>query len=398
MQQYWQNRHRFHQHTKASLLLSGKPYFSRLHTLIAQAKHSIHLQFYIFDEDSTGSEVIEALIQARQRGVNVYVIVDGYASNNISKQTIQQLRNSDVYFKRFSPIKSFYLRIGRRMHHKIVLIDDQIALIGGLNIADKYAGVNEPHPWLDFAVEVKGSVVTDIKKMVDSYLPKNFRKSFNKRNIETEQIGETSSAIAMPIGQCRLLQNDWRRGYIEISASYRQAIREANQELIIVASYFFPNNSILRLIKKARQRGVRVVFLTGSSSDVVILGAAVKYLYDWMLRNGIEIYEWQPNVMHGKILLRDGSEVNIGSYNLNALSDFGSTEANIQIIDTAFAAHTKQILWYELGQNSKRIDKTYFTSTITWWMRLYRWFSYHVFRTSLKLLFVVMQRSRFKAA
>jgi cardiolipin synthase len=382
MRPHWLIKHMYHYDTQVSLLLSGRAYFDALLALIEHATDSVHMQFYIFDEDQTGKQVINALLRAAKRGVRVCLVVDGYASSKITKETVALLRQNGIYFKYFSPIKTFYLRVGRRMHHKIVVVDGTEALVGGINIADKYAGIDAPHAWLDFAVKLQGSVVQDIVQMVHTYIPKKHRTT------KVREINSGNVAV-------RLLQNDWRRGYIEISASYRQAIRQSKHELIIVASYFFPSNSMLRLLKKARQRGVRIVFFTGSSSDVIILGSAIRYLYDWMLRNGIEIYEWQPSVMHGKVLIKDGEEVNIGSYNLNALSDFGSTEANIHLLDNAFANQVKSILNNEITTSSKRIDRYYFSKTVTPLRRLLRWISYHLFRVALKLLFVLMQRSRF---
>jgi cardiolipin synthase len=382
MRPHWLIKHIFHYDTQVSLLLSGRAYFDALLGLIEHATDSVHIQVYIFDEDDTGKQFINALLRAAKRGVRVCLVVDGYASSKITKQTVALLRQNGIYFKYFSPIKTFYLRVGRRMHHKIVVVDGTEALVGGINIADKYAGIDAPNAWLDFAVKLQGSVVQDIVQMVHTYIPKKHRTT------KVREINSGNVAV-------RLLQNDWRRGYIEISASYRQAIRQSKHELIIVASYFFPSNSMLRLLKKARQRGVRIVFFTGSSSDVIILGSAIRYLYDWMLRNGIEIHEWQPSVMHGKVLIKDGEEVNIGSYNLNALSDFGSTEANMQVLDSNFAQQVKAILNREISNDGQRIDQGYFNKTITPLLRLQRWFSYHLFRISLKFLFVVMQRSRF---
>lgn len=382
MRPHWLIKHKYYTDTRPVLLLSGRAYFDALLSLIDRAIISLHLQFYIFDEDQTGKQVIEALLRAAKRSVRVCLVVDGYASSKITKETIVLLRQNGVFFKFFSPIKSFYLRVGRRMHHKIAVADGVDAIVGGINIADKYAGVGAPHAWLDFAVQLNGSVVQDIMRMVQAYVPKKYRMPVSNAD-------EHGSSTA------RLLQNDWRRGYVEISASYRQAIRQSKHELIIVASYFFPSSSILRLLKKARQRGVRVVYFTGSSSDVIILGSAIRYLYDWMLRNGIEIFEWQPTVMHGKVLIRDGVEVNMGSYNLNALSDFGSTEANIQLLDDAFANQVISILNNEIATSGKRIDQYYFSKTVTPLLRLLRWISYHLFRVALKLLFIVMQRSRF---
>ena len=157
--------HSFKSIQSINLLRSGEQYFNRLIELIEKAHYSIHLQVYIFDTDTTGNEIAAALIRAAKRGVSVYVVLDAYASNRFSESKLIELKQVGIHIKLFAPYAIKNFKIGRRLHHKIVMIDEQIALIGGINIAQKYRGSLYQNPWLDLAVEVNGRICFDIKEL-----------------------------------------------------------------------------------------------------------------------------------------------------------------------------------------------------------------------------------------
>jgi cardiolipin synthase len=111
-------------HNKVELVRGGKRYFDLLEHIIDQAHTIIHLQAYIFNEDETGNRVINALLKAAKRGVEIFVVVDGYASRNISKACIESLKSASIHFRWINPIfKSRYFYFGRRLHHKVVVAD-----------------------------------------------------------------------------------------------------------------------------------------------------------------------------------------------------------------------------------------------------------------------------------
>src|SRR5262249_11928229 len=123
----------------------------------------IHLQVYILDDDETGQLVTNALIAAARRGVKVYVMVDGYASQGLPHEFVQTIKDSGIHFRFFSPLlKSKYFYFGRRMHHKIVVVDNECALTGGLNISNRYNDMPDQTAWLDFALYVEGTIAKDL--------------------------------------------------------------------------------------------------------------------------------------------------------------------------------------------------------------------------------------------
>ncbi len=362
------------------LLQSGDEYFTALYEHIGSAKQSIHLQVYIFDDDETGNCVTDLLCKAAKRGVAVEVVVDAFGSGDLSAETITKLKQAGIRFKKFSPLfttKGFH--VGLRLHHKIALFDGQTALIGGINIANKYRGDAATIPWLDFAVEIKGPCVQDIEEVCKVIWQKN--NAPKPKQTEFENSGM----------QARILQNDWLRRKIEISTAYRQAIRKSDKEIVLVASYFLPGIRIRRLLKNARKRGVAITVLLGGVSDVQSVKRASNYLYRWLIRNGINIYEWKPSVLHGKIALVDGKWVTIGSYNINFLSDYGSLELNAEIADKEFASAVHKRIINVIAEGCEEITDEKYKQTSLCGMFL-DWLSYQLIRTSFKIMFLLMKR------
>lgn len=373
---------------RITLVKSGSDFFDLLLNLIRSSKHVIHLQFYIFDLDKTGLLVLDELKLAVKRGVSVFVVVDAYASEQITPKVCSLFTANGIYIKRFSPLKSKRgFGIGRRLHHKLVWVDGHTALVGGINIADKYSGYHHQEPWLDFAVKVEGPLCNEIRKTCDEVLPNRLLKLTYKK------LPRPSSVKNLP-HLSRIRKNDWFRSRIEISRSYRQAFRQANQSITIVASYFLPGNRVRKLIKNASKRGVKVTVILVGFSDVPFIKPAMTYLYDWMLRNNITIYEWQNSVLHGKLAVADGYWTTIGSYNLNALSDYGSLEANVEVFDKNFAAETEQLLLHYIQTGCVQVSKEKYLKNKNLFQQFGRWFSYVLIRMSLRILFGLMQIRR----
>ncbi len=373
--------HTFKSGHTIKLLQSGAPYFDRLFACISKATYEIHLQVYIFDEDETGKRVIQLLIDAARRGVKVFVVVDAFGTDQLSKETILKMQAYGIQFREFSPLfTSGGFHLGRRLHHKIALFDEEVALVGGINIADKYHGTATQTAWLDFAVEIRGPVIAEIRDICLDIWQKKYDKL-------------PAPKIAAKGGlRVRLIQNDWLRRKVEISGAYRQTIRRADKELILVASYFLPGIRIRYLLKRAQKRGVKITILLGGVSDVPSVQRAGNYLYGWMLKNNITIYEWKPSVLHGKLAIADEKWVTIGSYNINFLSDYGSLELNVEVVDKNFARQTRQTLQELITEGCEEITPDQYEKRRTILGRILDWISYQLIRTSFKIMYLLMHR------
>ncbi|MEJ0105932.1 MAG: phospholipase D-like domain-containing protein [Bacteroidota bacterium] len=148
---------------KIKLIHGGRDYFDLLIQLINQATESIHLQTYIFGDDETGREVADALKTAAKRNVQVHVLADGYASQAMSRHFINELKAAGIHFRFFEPLlKSKHFYFGRRLHHKVFVADAKSALVGGINIANRYNDMPGKPAWLDFALYDEGEVAKEL--------------------------------------------------------------------------------------------------------------------------------------------------------------------------------------------------------------------------------------------
>jgi cardiolipin synthase A/B len=359
---------------KVTLIQGGKEYFDLLTRLINAAKNTIHLQTYIFSDDETGAAVADALKHAALRNVKVYVLADGYASQAISKKFIHGLRAAGVYFRFFEPVlKNRYFYFGRRLHHKIVVADGTAALIGGRNIADRYNDAQGQPAWLDFALLAEGPVVQQFCQLCSKMWVGQSAKRTAAACGESEltDSAEWNSAV-------RLRRNDWVRRHNEISATYIEMLRGAKKEITVFCSYFLPGRFMRRLLASAAKRGVAIKVVTAGRSDVLLAKYAERWLYDWLLRNNIRLYEYQPTVLHAKIAVCDSEWLTIGSYNINNISAYASIELNADVYNSEFAAGVHEQLDAIIVQHCIPITKAFHRQHKNIFRQFMRWAAYEV--------------------
>ena len=323
------------QHNTIEWVQSGRGYFDRLEQLIEGAKYEIHIQTYILQTDVTGNRIIEALMRASLRQVKVFLLVDAYGSNNISRQMAQRIRSSGIRFRRFGKLfnkGSFHF--GRRMHHKVIVIDGYTSIVGGMNIADHYGGTENKPAWLDFAAIMEGEISRKLQVVCRRrWIGWRFSLKNDQALLKSQGLLPKTTELV----KIRVRRNDFVQYKQEITLGYREAIRRAERSILLVGGYFLPGGTTRRLLKNARSRGVKIDVLVSEKSDVRLLILARRYLYDWLIRNGIGVYEYKPSNVHGKVLIIDDHWTTIGSYDLNNLSAYSNIELNVDVDHEPFS-------------------------------------------------------------
>jgi len=377
---------------RARLIRGGREYFELLLELISNARESIHLQTYIYDDDETGRQVGEALQAAAKRNVSVYLLTDGYASQVMAQDFINELKESGVNFRYFEPVfKSKYFYFGRRMHHKVFVADTKYALVGGINITNRYNDMPGKPAWLDFALYAEGEIARDLcvlcwKTWNNFPLNMGITPCEEKKLLFDFQKEDTS-----PV---RMRRNDWVRRKNEISATYREMFRNARSHITIMCSYFLPGKIIRRLLSNASKKGVKIRIITAGPSDVMLAKHAERWMYDWLLRNKIELYEYQPAVLHAKVAICDSEWLTIGSYNVNNISAYASIELNLDVRQDNFAKEVEQKLEAIVQNDCIHITKEKHVRTKNIFRQFIRWFSYEFIRLGLYMLtFYYKQKS-----
>ncbi|MBB1283541.1 phospholipase [Flavisolibacter sp. BT320] len=374
---------KFSQKNKVTLVKGGRPFFDMLHGLINGARHSIHLQTYIFSSDQTGLALAEHLVMAARRGVQVYLMADGYASRALPKDFIQKLETAGIHFRYFEPLfrgSDFYF--GRRLHHKVFVVDHQKALVSGSNIADRYNDLPGQPAWLDMGLLVEGDAVLELYDICI----KIWERDRTKRNLLRKKLHDLFDYIAKEnaVG-VRVLQNDWVRRKLEIYFSYHKLFKEARNNITIVCSYFLPGLSLRNRLSKAVKRGVSVKVILASTSDVAFTKHAERYLYNWMFRNGIEIYEYQPTVLHAKVAVVDSRFLTVGSYNINDLSAQASVELNLLVRDAELATELEGEIDAVIKEKCVRIKEEDYSFNLLSLPQLWRFLCFHALRMMLAL-------------
>ena len=270
----------------------------------------------------------------------------------------------------------------RRMHHKIVSIDESVALSTGINFANRYNDIGEKKAWLDFALLVEGISAVEVKRRCLQIWESPFTlKKFKKYRLPVINQSVKAENILVKVSV-----NDWLRGRHGIFKGYSKAFTGAQKEILIVGGYFLPGRSMRRKIRNASKRGVKVKVILTSISDVLFAKEATEYLYRWMFKNNIEIHEWQPNILHGKIAIVDGIWATVGSYNLNYLSTFESLELNLEIIDPPFAASLRQLYFEIIEKECVQIIEQDYLKQFSIKKNIKNWFSFWFARNSMRIL------------
>jgi cardiolipin synthase len=379
-------------HNKVKLVRAGNAYFGLLKEMITRASISIHLQTYIFEDDETGREVAAELVNATKRKVQVYVMADAYASGDLPIPFVNQLKEAGVQFRFFEPLfKSKHFYIGRRLHHKLVVADATFCMVGGINIGDRYNDTAQGSAWLDFALYAEGPIAQQVYKVALKTwkgfpLKLALPQSLGQQMVADIELGATS--------EVRLRQNDWVRSKNQISKTYREMLSTASNRVTFLCSYFMPGNLMKKYLLYALKRGVYIKVIMAGRSDVWVAKNAERFMYDWLLRNKVEIFEYQGNMLHGKLAVCDGEWMTIGSYNVNNISAYASVELNLDVKDAPFAKHVEEVLEEIIAQTCTPVTREQMAKTKNIFKQFVRWCSYEFIRLMIFLFTFYFKRER----
>ncbi len=340
---------------RLALLQNGTEYFPKLLADIDACQSFVYLETYIFAADETGRLVCSALERAARRGVAVRVLMDGFGSADFPAQWFSEMEAAGVHVQWFRrELYRFKMRRHRlrRLHRKLVVLDGEVAYVGGINIIDDATrNGGSAVPRFDFAVRIQGSVAGDVH-VVMRRLWAAVSWARGKR-IERFMLGN-GRHNALP--NVALLLRDNLRHRRDIERAYLKAIGSAKREVLIANAYFLPGLGFRRALMQAAERGVRVVLLLQGKVEYRLLHYATHALYGPLLEAGIEIYEYQPSYLHAKVAVIDGSWVTVGSSNIDPFSLLLAREANLVVSDRGFATELRDRLSAAISHDALRIE------------------------------------------
>lgn len=365
---------------RITLLRNGSEYFPALESAIDRAQHEVHLETYIFEYDATGIRISEALKRAARRGVTVRLLLDGFGSQHLPQEAIQNLLNTGVqvliFRKEISPFRLRRNRL-RRMHRKLAVVDASIAFVGGINVIDD---LNHPEPLLprfDFAISIEGPLQKQLM-LATKHLWKVVAMARLKRWVRHN---ETPYLTIQPSGNQRgalVIRDNFRHRH-DIEEVYLHAITNACSEIIIANAYFLPGINLRHALSDAARRGLRVVLLLQGRIEYRLQHYATLALFGSLLDAGIEIYEYHKSYLHAKVAVIDRRWSTVGSSNIDPFSLLLAREANVIVDDELFANQLRFCLEKAMVEESTRVLQEKWKDQ-SWISRTMSWVSYYIVR------------------
>ena len=366
------------------LLENGEEFFPRVFEAIANARDEVVLETFILFEDKVGLALHEALLTAARRGVQVDVTIDGFGSPDLSEKFIGELCEAGVRMHVFDPglrIWKWRTNMLRRMHRKIVVIDAELAFVGGINYSADHLMDFGPQGKQDYSVQIRGPLVGDIHRFVHSALADGVRSQRGQRWFSHRPLLRRRARALPAAGDAQgmLVTRDNVRHPQDIERYYRLAIRNAREHVTIANAYFFPGYRLIRELRRAAKRGVEVRLILQGEPDMPIVKTAAELLYLYLVRGGVKVYEYCERPLHGKVAVVDDRWATVGSSNLDPLSLALNLEANVLIHDRTFNQTLRGRLDHLVDNACKQIDANTIGTPSRW--QLLRSFAvFHVLR------------------
>lgn len=346
---------------RLTLLADGPERLDAVLELIGSARESLRFLYYMFMDDSSGTLVRDALIAAAGRGVKVSLLVDGFGST-ANRDFFRPLEAVGIAFCQFSP--DYGRRYLLRNHQKLALADDSRVIIGGFNVSDDYFGTVESGAWRDIGLRVEGEDVGCLAGYFDSLF--QWTANPDARIRDLRRMLHQSSVIH---GKLHWLFGGPARRLSPWARAMRRDMQRARR-LDVIAAYFAPSLGMLRRLAGVSRRGGRARLVTASKSDNNATIAAARSTYWWLLKRGVEIFEYRPTKLHTKLFVV-GDVVHIGSANFDMRSLFLNLEMMLRVDDAGFAAAMRRFVDGEVA-NSEAVTVESHRRNRTWLNRL-RW-------------------------
>lgn len=315
-------------------LRTGDDAFAAMLAAIEAADKSVRLETYIYSDDEVGRRFRDALLRARQRGVMVKVLVDGIGSHSLPTDFWTPLRDIGGEARVFNPIA--FKRFGIRNHRKLLGCDERVAFIGGFNLSQEYAGDGVTQGWRDLGLRFEGELVKDLTVSFDEmFALAEFR---HKRMIRFRQTKQKRTIVS---GAEQLLLGGPGRGWNPIRRALHKDLKHARRAQIIEA-YFLPTWRIRRGLARIARTGGTVQLLLAGKSDVALSQLAAHSLYRRLLKAGTQIHEYQPQILHAKLLIFDEA-IYVGSANLDPRSLSINYELMVRLEQPQLVAEAREI-------------------------------------------------------
>jgi cardiolipin synthase len=333
---------------RVTSLQNGDQIFPAMLEAIGAARTSITFETYIYWSGEVGKQFTTALSERAKAGVPVHVIIDWAGSIKMDDELLDEMRGAGVRIHHYRPLHWYTLsRINNRTHRKLLVVDGRIGFTGGVGVADQWSGhAQDPDHWRDSHFRIEGPAVAQMQAAFNDNWIKTTGEVLNGPAYfpELQPVGDVDAHlfIASPSG-----------GSESMHLMYLMAIAASEQSIDLAASYFVPDKLIVQALLVARKRGVRIrILLPGPHIDSDAVRLASRAGWEDLLLAGIQISEYQPTMLHTKMLIVDRKLVSVGSTNFDIRSFRLNDEASLNLYDPAFAGEMAVVFENDLRHST----------------------------------------------
>lgn len=339
------------------IFTEGYDFFLTLLYEIGQAKHHIHLDTYIIEDDPLGNLVADTLIDKARQGVEIRLIYDDVGCWKVKQRFFERMRDAGIDVHAFMPVKfpAFTSKVNYRNHRKLCVIDGRVGFIGGINIALRYVKGTCRQGWRDTHLRIEGGAVYAIQRafLVDWY--------FVDRTLLSDR--RYYPAVCSSISNNCLVQivtsspiNPWP----DIMQGYVRILLQAHDYVFIETPYFLPTEPVLFAMRTAALAGVDVRLMVPKHTDAKLVEWASRSYMMEAIEAGVKVYLYQAGFNHSKLLVSDDSLCTVGSTNVDFRSFENNFEANAFFFDKEMASRVKRIFLEDQSQSILVDDVSYF--------------------------------------
>ncbi len=368
---YAHPRSRWRAGNQVQILRDGDQTFPAQLQAIAAAQRTISLEIYIFEDDIIGRQFIAAMCERAKAGVQVRLLYDGVGSFSLPDEQLERMRAAGIETVEFHPVAPWRRRFNWRLrdHRKILVVDDEIAFVGGLNIGKEYASKAQGGDgWHDMHCSLRGPIVADLSR--------TFRRNWIANEGRDYPAAPRAETLPPMDGESfvRMIDNAPAKQRRPIRQAYLAVLYAAQKQVLIKNAYFLPDRKLRRAISRAVKRGVQVSVIVPGNSDVRLIEWAGHYVHRWLTQVGVRILRWPNVMMHAKTAVVDRVWSTIGSYNLDARSLRYNLEVTVQVLDEKIGGEMASQFERD-ALSCEPYDETVWNA-MPWWKKARAWLAY----------------------
>jgi cardiolipin synthase len=337
---------------RITVLHNGCEIFPAMLDAIRAAQHTIDFLTFVYWKGDIGTELADALGQRAKSGVRVRVLLDAWGSKPIEHRLIDTMTSAGVSLRWFRPLRRIRMgEVNHRTHRKVLVVDESIGFTGGVGISDLWRGdARNEHEWRDTHFKVQGPAVDGLRGAFLDNWAETDRAIFDVDHDRFPVQPKPGQSVV----QC--VRGASAAGGSDLRSVFRTLLQLSQRQLRVTTAYFVPDDDLTRRLCEAATRGVQVqILLPGPFADKRFVQLAAEVEYEELIGSGVELWNFQPTMMHAKTMTVDGLIANVGSANFNVRSLKSDEEINMVIFDPDIAQTLNRHFDQDL-ERSVRID------------------------------------------